>query len=221
MINYEVDPEILASRVPAGTELDLWHGRALVTAVGFQFLDTRVRGIAVPFHRDFDEVNLRFYVQRQVADETRHGVVFISELVAPVFVALVARLAYNEPYEIAPVRRVVSAAGRLEYAWRRGRIGGSPDGELSVPAPDSEASFVTQRHWGYTRQRKGSTVEYHVAHPPWRVCQARDAIFETDAPSIVTARRPISAYLVDGSAVQVSEPRHDLVARGALDGQDH
>jgi uncharacterized protein YqjF (DUF2071 family) len=71
MINYEVGPEILASRVPAGTALDVWHGRAIVTAVGFQFLDTRVRGIAVPFHRDFDEVNLRLYVQRRSGDEIR------------------------------------------------------------------------------------------------------------------------------------------------------
>ena len=219
MINYEVEPELLASRVPAGTELDLWHGRALVTAVGFQFLDTRVRGIAVPFHRDFDEVNLRFYVRRRCGDEVRHGVVFLSELVAPVLVAWIARLAYNEPYEVAPVRRVPSAVGRIEYAWQRGRIAGSPDGALSVPAPDSEAAFVTQRHWGYTRQRNGSTVEYHVVHSLWRVCRARDAIFETDVPSIVAARGPISAYLVDGSAVQVSEPRHDLVGRRARDGQ--
>jgi hypothetical protein len=128
---------------------------------------------------------------------------------------------YDEPDEVASVRRVPSAAGRIEYAWQRGRIAGNPDGELNVPAPDSEAAFVTQRHWGYTRQRGGSTVEYHVAHPPWRVCRARDAIFETDVPSIVTARGPISAYLVDGSAVQVSEPRHDLVARRARDGQSH
>ncbi|HSY84477.1 MAG TPA: DUF2071 domain-containing protein [Gemmatimonadaceae bacterium] len=156
MINYEVGPETLASRVPAGTTLDLRHGRALVTAVGFQFLDTRVRGIAVPFHRDFDEATCVFMCSVAVA--TKSG---------------------------------------------------------------SEAAFVTQRHWGYTRQRDGSTVEYHVAHPLWRVCRARDAIFETDVPSIVAARGPISAYLVDGSAVQVSEPRHDLVARRALDGQNH
>jgi len=165
MINYEVAPDVLAARVPAGTGLDLWHGRALV--------------------------------------------------------ALIARLAYNEPYEVASVRRVACAEGRLEYAWQRGRIGGSPDGEPSVPATDSEAAFVTQRHWGYTRQRDGSTVEYHVAHPLWSVCRARDAIFETNEPTMITMREPISAYLVDGSAVQVSEPRHNLVARGARDGQDH
>jgi uncharacterized protein YqjF (DUF2071 family) len=207
MINYEVAPETLAPRVPAGTELDLWDGRALVTAVGFQFLDTRVRRIAIPFHGNFDEVNLRFYVRRRLADEIRHGVVFIRELVAPVMVALMARLVYNEPYEIAPVRRVHAAPGRIEYAWGRGRIGATAAGELAVPREGSEQAFVTQRHWGYTRQRDGSTVEYHVSHPPWRVADARDAVFEAEPPG----RGPVSAYLVDGSPVEVTSPSHDLV----------
>ena len=213
MINYEVAPESLAPRVPAGTELDLWQGRALVSAVGFQFLDTRIRGFAVPFHRDFDEVNLRFYVKRQVGDEVRHGVVFMRELVGPPFVALIARLAYNEPYEIARVRRTSAPPGRIEYAWGRGRIGATAASELAVPAEGSEQAFVTQRHWGYTRQRDGSTVEYHVTHPPWRVSDAVDAVFEPDPPG----RGPISAYLVDGSAVEVTAPRHDLMPLGAVD----
>jgi uncharacterized protein YqjF (DUF2071 family) len=182
-----------------------------VTAVGFQFLKTRLLGIAVPFHRDFDEVNLRFYVQRRVGEEVRHGVVFISELVAPVFVAWIARLAYNEPYAIAPVRRDATGADRFEYSWQRGRIGARADGELAVPESGSEAAFVTQRHWGYTRQRDGSTVEYHVAHAPWRVCPARDAIFESDLARVVTAREPVSAYIVEGGPVEVSKPRHDLM----------
>jgi len=215
MINYEVAPETLASRIPVGTELDLWDGRALVTAVGFQFLDTRVRGIAIPFHRNFDEINLRFYVRRQVGDEVRHGVVFIRELVAPIMVALIARLAYNEPYEIARVRRVDAAPGRIEYAWGRGRIGATAATELTVPRQGSEQAFVTQRHWGYTRQRDGSTVEYHVTHPLWRVSDAHDAVFEAEPPG----RGPVSAYLVDGSAVEVSSPRHDLVAAGADDSE--
>jgi len=215
MINYEVAPETLASRIPAGTELDLWDGRALVSAVGFQFLDTRVRGIAIPFHRNFDEINLRFYVRRQLGDEVRHGVVFMRELVAPVMVALIARLAYNEPYEIAPVRRVRTTPGRIEYAWGRGRIGATAASEPVVPREGSEQAFVTQRHWGYTRQRDGSTVEYHVTHPPWRVSDARDAVFEAEAPG----RGPVSAYLVDGSPVEVSAPSHDLMAAGTVDGQ--
>ena len=44
MLNYEVDPGILAGLVPAGTELDLWQGRALVSVVGFHFRRTRVLG---------------------------------------------------------------------------------------------------------------------------------------------------------------------------------
>ena len=36
MLNYEVDPGILAGLVPAGTELDLWQGRALVSVVGMR-----------------------------------------------------------------------------------------------------------------------------------------------------------------------------------------
>ena len=35
MLNYEVDPAILAPHVPAGTELDPWQGDMLVSMVGF------------------------------------------------------------------------------------------------------------------------------------------------------------------------------------------
>jgi uncharacterized protein YqjF (DUF2071 family) len=64
MANYEVDRSLLQGLVPKGTELDLWSGRCFVSVVGFQFLDTRVLGFSVPFHRDFEEVNLRFYGRR-------------------------------------------------------------------------------------------------------------------------------------------------------------
>jgi len=99
MLNYEVDADVLTPLVPAGTALDLWQGRALVSVVGFRFLDTRVLGAAIPRHRAFDEVNLRCYVRRDApGGQTRRGVVFVRELVSRAAVALVARLAYNEPY---------------------------------------------------------------------------------------------------------------------------
>ncbi len=68
MLNYEVEPALLQSRVPMGTELDTWNGQTFVSVVGFRFLNTRLFGVAVPFHRDFDEVNLRFYVRRRAPD---------------------------------------------------------------------------------------------------------------------------------------------------------
>src|SRR5919199_3954177 len=80
MLNYDVPPAVLAPLVPAGTTLDLWRGRALVSVVGFRFLATRVLGVPVPFHRDFDEVNLRFYVRRELpGGEVRRGVTFVRE----------------------------------------------------------------------------------------------------------------------------------------------
>src|SRR5689334_1903898 len=99
MINYEVDPGILAERTPRGTEIDTWNGRCFLSIVGFQFVDTHVLGIAIPFHRNFVEVNLRFYVRRVVGDEVRRGVVFIKELVPRRALAWVANLVYNENYQ--------------------------------------------------------------------------------------------------------------------------
>jgi uncharacterized protein len=216
MLSYEVAPDALAPFMPAGVELDLWQGKAFVSAVGFQFLDTRIRGFAVPFHRNFNEINLRLYVRREFGTETRRGVVFIRELVAPPLVALIARWRYNEPYETASLSRSASADGRTEYAWRRagktGRVAATAYGSWAVPDRGSAAAFLSQRHWGYTRQRDGSTIEYHVSHPPWRVRSARDPVYETDVADIVPAAAPASVIVVDGSPVEVSAPSHDVVA---------
>src|SRR5687767_11760578 len=65
MLNYAVNPSVLLPLVPRGTELDAWEGRTYASVVGFMFLDTRVLGVPIPFHRDFEEVNLRFYVRRR------------------------------------------------------------------------------------------------------------------------------------------------------------
>jgi len=71
MLNYEVDRVLLNKFVPTGTELDCWNGKTFISLVGFQFLRTKVCGIPIPFHRNFDEVNLRFYVRRSVDGEIR------------------------------------------------------------------------------------------------------------------------------------------------------
>jgi uncharacterized protein len=231
MLNYEIDPDLLSPFVPAGTTLDLWHGRALVSVVGFRFLDTRLLGAVIPCHRDFDEVNLRLYVRREGPDgELRRGVVFIRELVSRVAVALVARLAYNEPYRalrmrsVAP-RRASEAPGRIAYAWRIGGVweglAATAVGPAAVPAIGSEAAFITQHHWGYTRQRDGTTFEYEVAHDPWRVWSTVDATLTMDVarlygPPFASAlgRAPTSALIADGSSVTVSAPRRLADARG-------
>ena len=66
MLNYTVDPRLLAPLVPLGTEIDFENGDTFLSVVGFLFLDTRLLGLPIPLHRDFEEVNLRFYVTEKI-----------------------------------------------------------------------------------------------------------------------------------------------------------
>ena len=130
MDNYEVDADILLRWLPAGVELDAWHGKTLISLVGFEFRGTRVLGMSIPGHRDFPEVNLRFYVRRKVGDNWRRGVVFVKELVPRRAIAWMARRLYGERYETTRMNGAswrVSGLGEgpgltthVRYWWRGG-----------------------------------------------------------------------------------------------------
>jgi uncharacterized protein len=210
MLNYVVDGQLLHPLVPEGTELDFFGGRAYVSLVGFRFLNTKVLGLSVPFHRDFDEVNLRFYVKRICAGELRRGVVFIREVVPRRAIAAIARGLYNEKYVALPMRHHI-APDLVCYGWGDdNKLELAPLGDPSLAADASEEQFITEHYWGYTVQRDGGTMEYKVAHVPWRLWHAHSARFEGDATPLygtelarVLARPPDSAFLAEGSAVQV------------------
>jgi uncharacterized protein YqjF (DUF2071 family) len=217
MLNYAIDQARLAPFVPASAELDLWDGKALVSMVGFMFLKTRLLGIPVPFHRNFPEVNLRFYVRRKVGNEWRRGVTFIRELVPRAAIAWTARLIYNEPYLAVPMSHRRDP-GELEYSWRfRGewqRLGASIRGEPAEMPAGSEEEFIFEHYWGYTRQRDGGTVEYEVQHPRWRVWKAERSWLECDARVLYgedfvapLSVAPQSAFVADGSPIAVQRAR--------------
>jgi uncharacterized protein len=217
LLNYEVAPALLATHVPPGTELDLFQGRAFVSLVGFRFLNTRLRGIPVPFHRHFDEVNLRFYVRRCDSGVVKRGVVFIQEIVPRRAIAALARWAYHENYRALPMSHVVIDAGagpRVEYRWRLGhrwnRIAASATGAAHAMVEGSLEQFIAEHYWGYCAQPDGRTMEYHVAHPPWRVWDVASAEFSGDTEALygpgfaaILNRPPDSAILAEGSPVKV------------------
>ena len=213
MLNYEVEPSCLKPWLPRGTELDSWNGKIFVSVVGFLFLRTRVWGLPIPFHRNFEEVNLRFYVRRKSAEGWRRGVVFIKEIVPRAAIALAAKTFYGENYVALHMAHKVDAAS-AEYSWRfAGRenrlkiiVRGEPQ-ELRV---DSEAEFITEHYWGYSRQRDGSTMEYRVEHPRWRVREATEATLDCDVAGLygepfkeAIGGQPASAFLAEGSPVTV------------------
>jgi uncharacterized protein len=221
MLNYEVDSHLLESYVPPGTQLDTFDGRAFVSLVGFRFLDTKLFGFAaVPFHVNFDEVNLRLYVRRCKDGEIRRGVVFIREVVPRVAIALVARIAYGERYSSHPMRHRVHLSptgGSARYEWKLGgawcEIEAHASGAPVQAAEGSLEQFVTEHYWGYATRRDGC-LEYQVSHPAWRVWMCGAAHFRGDAASLygpqlgaVIRRPPDFAFVADGSPVVVFKGR--------------
>jgi len=205
--------------VPAGTRLDPWDGEALISLVGFLFRDTRVRGIAIPFHTTFEEVNLRFYVLRETPEgERRRAVVFIREIVPRAAIAFVARAIYGEPYTAVPMSHElaldVNTGGIAEYRWSHAggefRMAATVARAARASLVGSEAEFITEHYWGYTRRRDGHTAEYRVEHPRWAVWSAQPASFSGSAASLygpsfaeILSAPPRSAFVAVGSKVAV------------------
>ena len=217
MANYVVAPEVLEAYLPVGTELDLFEGRCYVSLVGFLFQNTRLKSVPVPFHRTFEEVNLRFYVQHvTAAGERRRGVVFISELVPRYALSLIANVVYGEPYSTVPMRHewVVTGERRsVAYRWRhRGRwdeLRVSAALEAAEIEAGSAEEFFTENYWGYTK-RGAWTSEYAVLHPRWKMYPVLQYAIDVDFNALygnrfgsLAGRAPESTLLAEGSEVEV------------------
>lgn len=221
MLNYEVDPGLLLSLVPHRTEFDTWNGRTFLSLVGFRFLNTRVRGIFLPFHRDFEEVNLRFYVRLREGKQVKRGVVFIREIVPRWLIAAAARTFYNERYVALPMSHRIEPDGSgraVEYGWKfrtsKNKMRVTAKGTPLLPEGGSQEQFITEHYWGYAAQKDGGCMEYQVQHSPWKVWSVTDAVFEGDMEKLygrelnaVLKGPPTSAFLAEGSAVSVHRGR--------------
>jgi uncharacterized protein len=228
---YEVDRRVLEPLVPAGTELDPWQGRTFISLVAFEMTDSRLCGVPLPFARAYDQINLRFYVRRPLADGSRRpGVVFLRELVPVPALVVGARLLYRERYERQPVSARVrppdpagGRPGRAIYRWRRHdqlhRLAVDFAAPLELPAEGTLERFLAERHWSYAAPADGHTREVRFDHPPWRVWQARAARL---APSTAAsfgerferalASEPASAFVAEGSRMRLHRPHAVAVA---------
>jgi uncharacterized protein YqjF (DUF2071 family) len=216
ILNYPVAPELLAELVPTGTELDFHNGETYVSVVGFLFYHTVVMGLPIPRHRNFEEVNLRFYVRKKSGDDWRRGVVFIRELVPKIAIAVTARVFYGEPYQALPMRsEVTDRDGEVNarYEWRRGSkwefIAMRARGEAQPIAAGSHEEFIAEHYWGYTK-RGARTSEYRIEHPRWKTWPSQSHEFSADVATLygekfvpVLAASPASAFIADGSFITV------------------
>lgn len=220
MANYAVEPQLLQAYLPANTELDLWNNTCYVSLVGFLFKNTRLKGIKIPFHSDFEEVNLRFYVRYRENGSWKRGVVFISEIVPKPAITFVANTIYGENYSTLPMRHHWQKSKEsliVEYQWKKHRWQSLKIVTAPEPLPialGSEEEFITEHYWGYTRRSDGRTSEYGVEHPRWLVYPTKSYAIDADFATLygetfgfLKSEQPKSVFLAEGSEIVVKGKR--------------
>ncbi|MCB0688828.1 MAG: DUF2071 domain-containing protein [Saprospiraceae bacterium] len=220
LANYAIDPTYLQAYLPYGTEIDLWEDRCYLSLVGFMFVNTRLLGVKIPLHVNFEEVNLRFYVRPQ-SDPEKRGVVFIKEIVPKPALTLVANTFYREHYQTLPMRHRWSEnqeTWQIEYGWKVNQswqsISVGADRQALPIDPQSETAFITEHYWGYTKIDAHKTFEYQVTHPVWEHYPVRDSVIDVDFGmtyghifAFLNELEPVSVMLAEGSGITVEKKR--------------
>ncbi|MBW1657604.1 YqjF family protein [Flavobacterium quisquiliarum] len=221
LFNYEVDAEILEKYLPAGTEIDIWNNKCYVSLVGFMFKNTKVLGLKVPFHVDFEEVNLRFYVKRFENGEWKRGVVFIKEIVPKKAITFIANTLYQEHYETQKMRHEIienENTNTFIYQWKNDKEWNTIELETkNIPEEikvDSEAEFITEHYFGYTKIDEETTFEYEVTHPRWEQFEVLNHRIDIDFKKnygrdfgFLQTQKPTSVFLAEGSKITVKNKR--------------
>ena len=221
LINYEIQPELLIKYLPKGTELDYYNNTCYVSLVGFLFQDTKLLGMKIPFHVNFEEVNLRFYVKRFENGEWKRGVVFIKEIVPKVALTIVANTFYKEHYQTLPMQHKITTTGeetKYKYQWKSknkwNSIALKAKNQFLPINENTEADFICEHYFGYTKHNEKITYEYEVQHPKWEQFEVIETNIDVDfknlygeAFSFLKNCEPKSVLLAKGSEVSVLNKR--------------
>ncbi|MBS7255360.1 YqjF family protein [Flavobacterium branchiicola] len=221
LFNYEVDREVLEKYAPAGTEIDVWNKKCYVSLVGFIFKNTKVLGLKIPFHINFEEVNLRFYVKRFENGEWKRGVVFIKEIVPKKAITFIANTLYQEHYETQKMRHEIienKETNTFIYHWKKDKkwntIEIATKKVLSEIEVNSEPEFITEHYFGYTKINEETTFEYEVTHPRWEQFEVLNHRIDIDFGKtygndfkFLQNQNPASVFLAKGSKITVKNKR--------------
>ena len=221
MANYIIDPDLLTGFIPHGTELDFFEDKTFVSLVGFMFYNTKVLKITVPFHKNFEEVNLRFYVRYNQDGEWKRGVVFIKEIVPLKTISLIANHLYKEHYQTLPMKHnireddKVSVSYHWDYKKRWNSLSVLAEKESLPIQEGTEQEFITEHYWGYTRVSDTKTSEYEVVHPKWQHYPVLDYDIDVDFKTVygekfgfLSEEKPSSVLLAEGSWIAVKKGQY-------------
>lgn len=217
MVNYTIDPKILEPYVPKGTTLDLFEGKYYVSLIGFMFKNTKLLGIKVPFHVNFEEVNLRFYVKRFEDGKERRGVVFIKEIVPKAAITFVANTFYKEKYETLKMKHIWQEINKdleVGYQWKKNGVWNhikvnAENKQLTIKQ-NSEVEFIAEHYWGFSKNSEIQTTMYEVQHPKWKCYPVKETTINVDFKTtygndfaFLSGEKPASVFLLEGSEITV------------------
>ena len=216
MINYEVPQDVLLPYLPPHTELDLFNGKCYVSLIGFMFMNVRVKGMSFPFHKNFEEVNLRFYVKYNDNGEWKRGVVFIKEIVPRFAITAIARLLYGEKYETRPMShswKIIENEIAVKYNWKKNgwhSLSATADNTPVEIEKNSIEEFISEHYWGYSKINEHATTEYGVEHPRWDLYPIKQQEVQVDFASnygqdfsFLQSAAPASVFLAEGSPIKI------------------
>ena len=217
MANYIIDPAILLPYLPANTELDFYHGECYVSLIGFMFEQTKMLGIRVPFHINFEEVNLRFYVRVKDGDTWKRGAVFIKEIVPKFAITMVANTLYREKYVTLPMKNFYNETAdeiSLGYHWKYkgswNKLEATTELKNAAMVPGSKEEFIAEHYWGYSKYNALTTFEYAVQHPSWFVHKVKNYKIECNFEKLygeefafLDNAEPDTVFMAQGSPIAI------------------
>jgi uncharacterized protein YqjF (DUF2071 family) len=179
--HWPLDPDVLARRIPAEFNLDLFDGKAWLAVVPFYMTDVAMRGTpALPWISSFPELNVRTYVRV----DDKPGVFFFSLDAGNRLAALAAWWVFRLPYFSADMtayrspeevryrsrRRQAERTAEFEAMYR-------PVGPVFTAREGSLDYFLTERYCLYACDRKTRPYRLEIHHRPWMLQSATAEFF--------------------------------------------
>ena len=222
MANYIIDPAVLKPYLPNKTELDFYKGNCYVSLIGFMFEKTKLLGVKIPFHKNFEEVNLRFYVRYNDNGEWKRGAVFIKEIVPKPAISIIANSLYNEKYCTMRMKHFYTQKENeihLGYHWKFknkwNKLEATTTTEPLPMQPGSEEEFIAEHYWGYSKYNAQTTFEYAVQHPSWKVYAVKNYLIDCDFTTLYGKEfsflqdiNPNSVFMAQGSPISILKKRN-------------
>jgi uncharacterized protein len=219
MANYAVPKELLLPYVPYKTELDFFEGETYVTLAGFMFLNTQMLGFDVPFHSNFEEVTLRFYVRSNHSLAAKRGVVFIKEIVPKYAITLLANTVFGQNYTTLKMKSFHQDMGdymETGYEWKYqdkwNKLTAKAVKRSTPIRQNNFNEFIADHYYGYRKNGETKTYQYEVEHEHWETFNVIEYSVDCDFGSlfgkefsILNKEKPKSVFMLKGSEIRIHQ----------------